>query len=291
MKTPQRVLVTGAAGFIGRCVVNRLVDDGHVVRALVRRHCAQLPAGVEQTIVEDIADARWEQLLIGADSIVHLAGIAHTRGVADSEYERVNIAPARALAQAASSQRIVFMSSIRAAGQGGQEPSDSYGRSKRAAEEALLALHPSACILRPVPVYGAGARYNMRALELLARSRLPLPLGSFDAPLSLVSVQNVASAVSFALGREAGGAFVLSDPGATSLRAVLHDYRQALGRSALLIKVPPQLLRKGAQWVGREPLYETLMQPSLTPPHGLLAAGWSPVHQTTGAGMREWAQR
>ena len=149
MNRLERVLVTGAAGFIGRCVVNRLVDDGYLVRALVRRHCPLLPAGVEQTIVEDVAHVRWEQVLIGVNSIVHLAGIAHTRGVAESEYERVNVAPARALAQAASSQRVVFMSSIRAADNSGQEPCDAYGRSKRAAEQALLALHPSACMLRP----------------------------------------------------------------------------------------------------------------------------------------------
>ena len=35
MNRLERVLVTGAAGFIGRCVVNRLVDDGYLVRALV----------------------------------------------------------------------------------------------------------------------------------------------------------------------------------------------------------------------------------------------------------------
>ena len=131
----------------------------------------------------------------------------------------------------------------------------------------------------------------MRALELLARSRLPLPLGLLNAPLSLVSVQNVASAVSFALRRELGGAFVLSDPGTSSLNALLHDYRHALGRNALLINVPLPLLRSLTQMIGRETLFETLTQSRLTPPQALLEAGWKPAHETTCAGVHDWAQR
>ena len=56
------------------------------------------------------------------------------------------------------------------------------------------------------------------------------------------------------------------------------------------------LLGVGARLVGSdlklpEALYETLMRSCLTPPQRLLGAGWTPVHATTRAGMREWARR
>ena len=77
----SRVLVTGASGFIGSAVVAALARDGHTVRAAVRRPHLSFPDGVEVVQHPDLAEAfDWQPLLQGVDQVVHLAGIAHTRG-------------------------------------------------------------------------------------------------------------------------------------------------------------------------------------------------------------------
>jgi NAD dependent epimerase/dehydratase family enzyme len=126
----------------------------------------------------------------------------------------------------------------------------------------------------------------------LARSRLPLPLGSFDAPLSLVSVQNVASAVSFALSRQSlSGLFSLADPGTSSLCEVVREYRLALRRNPMLLNIPDLLLRKLARLLGQQRLYETMSVSELAAPTGLLDAGWRPFHSSSLEGVGDWARR
>lgn len=292
---PRRALVTGANGFIGRACVDALVDAGWLVRALVRRPLyppASLPAGVEQCVIGDIAELRWDSVLGDVEAVVHCAAIAHARGVAHEDYVRVNLAPVRALAQAAQGRRVVFLSSVRAM-EADARPQDSYAQTKRAAEEALLALAPHACALRPAPVYGPGARYNMRALELLARSFLPLPFANLDAPRSLVSLANVASAVRFALETPAlCGPCVAADPAPASLPDFLRAFRRALGGPALVFPMPASALRAGARLCGAGRLFEELAQRSaIYHPAALLDAGWRPAHADSLAGARAWALR
>ena len=99
----SRVLVTGASGFIGSAVVAALARDGYTVRAAVRRPHLSFPDGVEVVQHPDLAEAfDWQPLLQNVDQVVHLAGIAHTRGANAAAYDRVNrLATARLAAAAA----------------------------------------------------------------------------------------------------------------------------------------------------------------------------------------------
>jgi UDP-glucose 4-epimerase len=291
----RRVLVTGANGFIGRACVESLAEAGWLVRAGVRRppaFPACFPAGVETMILGDVADLRWPAALAGMDAVVHCAAIAHARGVAPADYMRVNLEPVRALAQAAEGRRVVLLSSIRAL-EADARPHDVYAQTKLAAEEALFALAPQACALRSAPVYGPGARYNMRALEWLARSLAPLPFGALEAPLSLVSLGNVASAVRFALETPAlSGACLLADPEPASLPELVRAFRHALGRPALVFPAPLGALRLGARALGARRLLDTLTNAGpVCAPDALLAAGWRPAHAHARAGAADWALR
>ena len=97
--TLARILVTGAAGFIGRGLCQELAERGHDVLGVTRRP-AQPVAGIELRPVGDIGPhTDWSDHLAGVDIVVHLATRAHRPpNVAAG---KVEVEAAAALAQAA----------------------------------------------------------------------------------------------------------------------------------------------------------------------------------------------
>lgn len=72
--SPQCVLVTGAAGMVGRTVLDHLTDRGVAVTALVLTDPGDLPA--RRVVVGDAGDpAVVREALEGADAVIHLAAI------------------------------------------------------------------------------------------------------------------------------------------------------------------------------------------------------------------------
>lgn len=297
--TGERVLVTGATGFVGGHLVARLRAEGFVVRAALRRP-APLPAGVEAAVVGDLAGAvDWSPALADVDAVVHGAGIAHVGpSIPEEAYRAVNTEATLALARAAAGRvrRFVFLSSIRA--QSGPvadhvlteadrpQPTDAYGRSKLAAEEGLAALDLDWVALRPVLVYGAGVGGNMGALMRLAALPVPLPLRSLTARRSLVAVETLAGAVVHALGHPQAlqRALIVADPQALTVPDIIAALRRGMGRGPGLVAVPPALLAALFRLAGRGDAYARLtgalevdaaalrrlgFRPSLTTPEGL----------------------
>jgi UDP-glucose 4-epimerase len=173
-----RILVTGASGFVGRALVTELAGAGHSVRAAMRQPADIFPRSVEVIAVSDLTrPVEWRPLLRDIDTVVHLAGIAHAGPeIAEQAYDRVNRLATAELAGAAKImgiRHLVFMSSIRA--QSGPaadsilretdapRPTDFYGRSKLAAEDAVRSAGVPFTILRPVLIYGPGVRAISRA--------------------------------------------------------------------------------------------------------------------------------
>ncbi len=74
-------------------------------------------------------------------------------------------------------------------------PSETYGRSKLAAEQGLAQLDLDWVALRLALVYGPGVKGNMARLMQIARSPVPLPLGGLGARPSLLSLDNLTDAI------------------------------------------------------------------------------------------------
>ena len=95
------IVVTGAGGFIGRALVNRLVAQGARVVAQLRR-AAPLPAEAITGMIGDITAATdWSAVLRGAKAIVHLASRAHRPGGDEQQWIEGEAAAAATLARAA----------------------------------------------------------------------------------------------------------------------------------------------------------------------------------------------
>lgn len=294
-----RILVTGASGFVGPHVVAALLQAGYVPR-LALRNPRPVPAGAEGVVTGDLsAPIDWRPALDGVDHVVHMAGLAHAGpGLDEALYRRINAEATLELArdaERAGIRRFVYLSSIKALtgafdGPPLKEdsqpaPGDPYGRSKLAAEQGLAGFDLDWVALRPVLIYGLGVKANMAALLKLARLPVPLPLGGLKAQRSLLAVENLASAILFALSPAcpARQSYALSDPEPISVAEMLAAMRSGLGRSPGLLPVPEAWLRRLAGLAGREETFLKLTGSTVARPERLLSAGWRPQVETKAA--------
>src|SRR5215212_1311080 len=163
---PDRVLVTGATGFVGSHIAQVFVKAGYEVRCGVR--VSSNTRWVDDLAVElvplDLAHPKdLPRAVEGVDVIVHAAGVTRARRTGD--YHQINAEGTRRLAAASANagvRRFVLISSLAARGpdaltKGGRDhPSSAYGRSKLEAEAYLHAEGAQIGIvaLRLAAVYG-----------------------------------------------------------------------------------------------------------------------------------------
>lgn len=204
------IAMTGATGFAGRHAVAELLRRGHRVVALARDPAgANLPAEVKIIAGDLSAAAALEELLAGADSVVHLAGAIS--GLGRDDFFRVNATGAAAVARAASAssvRRFVHISSLAA-----REPQLShYGASKRAGEDSVQELLTSEklLVIRPPVVYGPGDRATLPLLRALTSSTAIIP-GRRASRFSLVHVEDLARLIANAAEGGTSGMVEVSD--------------------------------------------------------------------------------
>ena len=293
----MKVLVTGANGFIGRTVVERLLrDDGYAVRAALRRHHGVLPAHVERTPGDLDPDRDWTDSLRGIDIVIHLAGRVHiareTSENALDEYRRVNVAGTVNLARSAAAaavRRFVYVSSLKVNGESGRftersqpAPVGPYAQSKHEAEAALREIarehRLDVVVIRPPLVYGPGVRANFRTLMRAVASGIPLPLAAVRNRRSLIGVDNLADFIVTCVAHPnaANETFLVTDGEDLSTPDLIRRLAGAMGRPSRLFPFPPPLIRFGALLCGRQnvaPLLESL-QADIS--KARLRLSWSP---------------
>ncbi len=271
--------MTGANGLVGRALCRTLSAHGHNVTALVRRGDAGLDRlrGVSEWR-HDAADfvglqEAWPDNLSVA-CVVHLAARVHVmRDEAPdpvAAFHATNVEGALRVArtaQARGARRVVFVSSIKAVAEsdGGvaldesarPAPLDPYGRSKRAAEEALWRFGEETgldiVVVRPPLVYGPGVGANFLQMMNALWRGVPLPLGSIDARRSLVYTENLADALMHCAldSRAANACFHVADAEDFSVAQLLRALGRHLSKPARLIPVSPVLLRAAGVLTGR----------------------------------------
>lgn len=296
--TAPLVALTGSTGFIGRHLLAALSARGYRVRVLLRRP-VELPPGISGAVVGDLSRPQnMAAALSGADAVVHSAGLAHAMsGAPEDDYRTFNTEATRGLAQAAARARVrrfVFLSSIRA--QSGPSalrllteadapaPTDAYGRSKLAAEEALAGIDIDSVSLRPVLVYGPGQKGNMAALMRLARAPYPLPLGGLSGRRSLVSVESLSDAVDAVL-RAPGPLrrpLIVAEAEPLRVPEMIASLRAGLDRRPGLVPVPQAVLDAALRLTGRSELRERLAGSLVARAAGLEAMGWAAPVETRG---------
>jgi UDP-glucuronate 4-epimerase len=225
----MRIVVTGVAGFIGHHVARRLLDDGHHVVGVDCFLAASYEASVKRAAVapltrhsrfvlhrRDLRTQPLDDVLDGADAVVHLAAMTGLRSDLDDLYFSCNLAATARLAataERAGTPRIVHASTSSVYGRvaDGDEnqplaPISAYGRSKQAAE--LVMLDAGAVVLRYFSVYGPGQRPDMayhRFCEAILDGRPVEIHGDGAQQRANTYIGDVVEATVAALGRGGAG--------------------------------------------------------------------------------------
>ncbi|MBV9775187.1 MAG: NAD-dependent epimerase/dehydratase family protein [Gemmatimonadetes bacterium] len=253
-------LITGATGFVGSHLVERLAAGGWHCRALVRptSDTATLERfGVERAAgsLEDADSLR--RAMGGVDVVFHLAAV--TTAPDQAGYFRANAEGTQRVVDALLAaeprpRRLVYLSSYAACGPARgsaprradepPEPLTAYGRSKLAGEAPVrdLARHGvDAVILRAPAVYGPGDRAFLPYFRLVNRRLAPSPSGP-ERRVHLIHVEDLARALARA-AEVAPGTYPVADPVEHRWSAVVEQISRALGRRPVTVPLPPALVR------------------------------------------------
>lgn len=277
------VLLTGASGFIGRSILDRLLFQGVDVVSAIRNEKVYLPRKARKVIIPAFGGGvEWSNILHSCGTIIHSAARVHIMNdcAADplAEFRKVNVEGTLHLARSAAYvgvKRFIFISSIKVNGEGTKldrpytafdvpAPQDSYGISKMEAEHGLRDIAKTTgmevVIIRPVLVYGPGVKANFRSMMNWLSKGVPLPLGAIHNKRSLVSLDNLVDLIVTCIDHPAAAneTFLVSDGEDLSTTEMLRRMGQALGKSARLVPVPAGLLEAGAAMLGKRAVAQRL---------------------------------
>ncbi|MBY7733391.1 SDR family oxidoreductase [Vibrio splendidus] len=277
----MNILVTGASGFVGAKLLERL--DSSLVKVLGRglpvnfpqSHFYQLNIGKSTNYAEALCDV---------DTVVHLAARVHvmkdTAVMPLEEYREVNTHGTINLAQQAvraGVKRFIFVSSIKVLGESthlnspfthddDHSPEDDYGLSKSEAEIELFKLSEDTdmeiVVIRPTLVYGPGVKANFASLLNLVSKGIPLPFGCItDNRRSLVSVINLVDLIITCIDhpKAANQTFLVSDDNDVSTSDMVALMAKALDKSQWQPPVPKCCYRLMGKLISKQAMVDRLL--------------------------------
>ncbi len=245
----MKVAITGATGFVGGAVVQRLLRRGHVVRALARNpeHAGRLRdlGGVEIVAGHLDDEAALRALMAGADAAVHLVGIIMESGSAT--FERIHVAGTMRVvtaARAAGVGRFVHMSAL---GARAEPAASAYHRTKAAGEEAVRNGGIPHAILRPSLIAGEGSAPLRMMIDLVRFSPIVPIIGDGRYLLQPVWIEDVAEAFAVAVERpEITGTFEIAGPDQLTWHQMVDLLEAALAVTRRRVSVPVGIVRFAA---------------------------------------------
>jgi nucleoside-diphosphate-sugar epimerase len=243
--------ITGASGYVGSRVAQRLGQDARVV-ALTRKPAGDADISWSLTSTDDIAPLFRQQRV---SVLIHAAW--DFSAVTSQEIQRVNVEGSIRLlrmAKAAGVSRIVFISTISAfAG-----ARSLYGKAKLQVESAAAEL--GGIVLRPGLVFGdsPGGVFGSIRKQVQHQKFIPL-IGNGKSPQFLVPEETLAGVVADAVAgrfdRAGGQPITVANPHPWPFRDIVRNLARAQGRKVTLIPLPWPLLYAGlraGEIVGRK---------------------------------------
>lgn len=241
------ILVTGGTGFLGKALVQQLIEAGYPVRLLIRpsQQSPQLPKGVAVDVaVSSLADRRGlRAAMVGVDVVYHLAG-AEWSGPGRGLLE-VDIRGTQAVSEVAAEagvRRFFYLSHL------GADRASAYPvfKAKGIAEEHVRRSGLRATILRSAIVYGLGDAFTSGLAYLLRN--IPFLFLLPEAGRNLLQplwVEDLATCLVWALENESirDQTISIGGPEYLSLKEILRLVMEATGIRRNVVPVDPPYLR------------------------------------------------
>lgn len=258
MENFKTIAVTGATGFLGSHLTERLIKDGYQVKILARdqEKAKRFENRVAEIVIGDIADEKvLDQLMQGCDGVFHLvSNFRQVKGSEESYYSTNLQGTKNALraARQAGVKRFVHCSTIGVHGdveqtpaneESAYNPGDLYQITKRDAE---LACHEEMkqdgmdiVIVRPCSQYGPGDLRMLKMFKMLAKKRF-LMLGSCEQNFHAVYIDDIVEGFMLCLltPNIAGETFLIGGEPYMSLRQYVDIAASALGLQKATINLP-----------------------------------------------------
>lgn len=252
----EKVLITGASGFLGYHIINAAVENGYDVYAAIRsksniKHLENLPI---KYVVLDYKDAEGLQKIFEEkqfDYVIHAAGT--TKANSEQEYDLVNNIYTQTLAIAAAKnknvKRFVFISSLAALGPSKSpgknitenippDPVTAYGKSKLNAENNLKKVDIATTIFRPTAIYGPREKDIFIVTQTISKG-IDAYIGRINQQLSFVYGADMGEIAVKALKQTGGNAeYNITDGNSYSRYAYADIVKQLLKKKAVRFHLP-----------------------------------------------------
>ena len=255
---PMKVLVTGASGFTGSVLTQKLVQQGHEVRVFVRNKAKmQFPEVSQVEVVEsDITDIEaMKRAVEGVERVYHIAGLFRQAGVPDQAYKDVNVTATEnllELSRLAGVKRLVHCSTVGVHGHIEHPPADEeyrfspgdiYQTTKLEGEKKALEYHKATgfpvSVVRPGPIYGIGDMRLLKLFKLAVKNITPI-LGDGKVFFNMVYVEDLADIFILANEKEEaiGEVFLGAGPENMQLNDIVDMIARILGKPTKKFHMP-----------------------------------------------------
>ena len=258
------ILITGAYGFIGKCLIQQLITKEYDLTLMSRRLVDDIETknNVNNICLDlDKEDSLQESIFHGVDVVVHLAGVTQIdKGNLEQIYT-VNVNGILRLANAAKQHGVklfIFLSTIQVHGDesysqhftenSALDPQNEYARSKLEGEKALIDVCENSnmqyIILRPPLVFGRGVKGNFLNLLSIVGENYPLPFANFNNLRSYIYVENLCHIIEGVIHREScrNQVYLVKDCD-LSTKELIVNVSNAFGQKLRLFNMPDKLLR------------------------------------------------
>ncbi|KIH76506.1 Uncharacterized conserved protein YbjT, contains NAD(P)-binding and DUF2867 domains [Geoalkalibacter ferrihydriticus] len=247
-KSQGSVLITGATGFIGKRLTQRLLDDGFSVRCMVRRTTTAMPEGAEIVQGDMLKPETLEQALDGIDTAYYLV---HSMSGGRTGFERRDRDAADNFVTAANRahlRRVIYLGGL---GETGDDLSEHL-KSRLEVAEILKKGAFSTTFLRAAVIIGDGGASFEMVRSLVTRLPLMITPRWVSTRCQPIAVDDVISYLAGCLAdeRTAGRTFDIGGPEVLTYKEMMERFADIEGKKLYILPVPVLTPKLSSYWVG-----------------------------------------